>query len=140
MAKVYFAPNCAIKYVGAKSKEFNTSLARPKPILKKGDIIIVDKRSAFNLTQKGFGEFDMVESIEFVKSDIDNAKKTDDTQAHADALSSENEVLRKSNEAFMLEIEVLKSELAKALELLMEDDTAGEDSNETANGTEEEVA
>jgi len=74
MAKVHFAPNSAIKYVGSKAKVFDTSLARPKPTIKKGDIIIVDKRTAFNLTHKGFGDFKEVDSIEFVKSDVHTAE------------------------------------------------------------------
>ena len=65
MAKVHFAPFNAIKYVGSKAQVFHTSLARPKPTLKKGDIIIVDKVTAFNLVNKGFGEFVKVEEIEF---------------------------------------------------------------------------
>ena len=74
MARVLFEPNCAVKYVGAKAKVFDTSIARPKPTIKKGDIIIVDKRTAFNLTQKGFGDFKAVENIEFVKSDVNTAE------------------------------------------------------------------
>jgi len=98
MAKVHFAPNSAIKYVGAKSKEFVTSLARPKPRLKKGDIVIVDKKTAFNLVTKGFGDFENVEAIEFVKNDV--------------ATSNEITLLKAENEE-------LKKELAEALELLV---------------------
>lgn len=65
MSKVHFAPNSAIRYIGKERQEFSTSLARPKPILEHGDIVIVDKRTAFNLTHKGFGEFEMVEEIDF---------------------------------------------------------------------------
>jgi len=69
MATVHFAPYHAVKYVGPKSKELHVSLARPKPILKKGDIVITTKRDAFNLTKKGFGEFEEVQEISFVKAD-----------------------------------------------------------------------
>lgn len=69
MATVYFAPNAAVRYVGKKHKELATSLARPKPILKQGDIVVLDKRSAFNMTTKGFGDFVAVESISFTKKD-----------------------------------------------------------------------
>jgi len=75
MAKVYYEPYRAIKYVGAKAKVLNTSLARPKPTLKKGDIVIVDKVSAFNLVNKGFGDFVYEEEIEFVKADKELSKK-----------------------------------------------------------------
>ena len=73
MAKVYFGPYKAVKYVGTKAKELSTSLARPKPVLKKGDIVIVDKRQASNMTLKGFGEFELIDEITFVKKDKDIA-------------------------------------------------------------------
>lgn len=74
MAKVHFAPNSAIKYVGSKAKVFDTSVARPKPMLKKGDIVVVDRKTAFNLVHKGFGDFKAVESIEFIKADAQTAE------------------------------------------------------------------
>jgi len=93
MAKVYFAPSCAIKYVGSKAKVFNTSLARPKPTLKKGDIVIVDKKTAFNLTKKGFGEFEEVEEISFVKSDTQTQVTIDKLKAELEAYKAENNSL-----------------------------------------------
>lgn len=69
MGKVCFQPYYAIKYIKDEPKEFVHSLARPKPVLEKGDVVIVDKRTAFNLVQKGFGEFEMVDSIEIASSD-----------------------------------------------------------------------
>ena len=74
MAKVYYEPYKAIKYVGTKAKVFNTSLARPKPTLKKGDIVIVDKVSAFNLVNKGFGDFVYEDTIEFTKKEKPQSK------------------------------------------------------------------
>jgi hypothetical protein len=73
MSKVCFQPYYAIKYIKDEPKEFVHSLARPRPILEKGDVVIVDKRTAFNLCTKGFGEFEMVDSIEFSSSDKDGA-------------------------------------------------------------------
>jgi hypothetical protein len=73
MAKVHFAPNSAIRYVGAETKEFTNSLARPKPVLEYGDIIIVDRRTAFNLVNKGFGEYEDVEAIEIAKTKTSKA-------------------------------------------------------------------
>ncbi len=70
MAKVHFAPMYAVRYVGTKTKEFSTSLARPKPTLNTGDILIVDKRQAFILTKKGFGDFEQVENIEALEFEI----------------------------------------------------------------------
>jgi len=81
MAKVHFEPACAVKYVGNKSKEFSTSLARPKPKLTKGDIIIVDKKTSFNLVTKGFGEFREVKSIEFNQDAVKAAKKIEELNA-----------------------------------------------------------
>jgi len=75
MAKVYYEPYKAIKYVGTKAKVFNTSLARPKPTLKKGDIVVVDKVTAFNLVNKGFGDFVYEEKIEFKKADKEFSEK-----------------------------------------------------------------
>ena len=69
MAKVFFEPLCAVKYTGSKAKEFLYSLARPKPFLKKGDIVIVSRKDSFNLVSKGHGEFVSVDKIEFVKAD-----------------------------------------------------------------------
>ena len=94
MAKVHFAPYSAIKYVGAKAKDFNTSLARPKPKLVKGDIIIVDKKTAFNLTHKGFGEYENVELIEFVKADKETAATILELQQKIESLENELSIAR----------------------------------------------
>ncbi|MGB3988532.1 MAG: hypothetical protein WBK67_02445 [Minisyncoccales bacterium] len=131
MAKVHFAPYSAIKYVGSKAKDFNTSLARPKPTLKKGDIVIVEKKDAFNLVSKGYGEFVMVDEIAFLKADIENA----------DALKElEDEVLRLTEENAKL-----NAELLVALASLAEENTISEDAEleaelEEAFGTVPEVA
>ena len=93
MAKVHFAPSCAIKYVGSKAKVFNTSIARPKPLLKKGDIIIVDKKTAFNLTMKGFGEFVEVDAISFTKSDSATQEQMQTLEDTIDAYKNENNAL-----------------------------------------------
>ena len=106
MAKVYYEPYKAIKYVGTKAKVFNTSLARPKPTLKKGDIVVVDKVTAFNLVNKGFGDFVNEEKIEFVKADKE--------------LSEKLAYLEEENAK-------LKEELATALELIMPEDDAQDD-------------
>jgi hypothetical protein len=111
MAKVYYEPYKAIKYVGTKAKAFNTSLARPKPTLKKGDIVIVDKVTAFNLVKKGFGDFVSVDAIEFVKSDKESAE----TITH---LQDENEKL--------------KEELATALDLIGADDDDKKDPDDVS--------
>ena len=107
MAQVYFAPFRAIKYVGAKAKTLQISLARPKPTLKKGDIAIVDKVTAFNLVNKGFGEFVDVDEIFFTKMDNEKA-------IMLDMLVAENEKL--------------KQELFSALEIIQQYD---KDSNES---------
>jgi len=108
MAKVYFAPFSAVKYVGTKAKVFNTSLARPKPVLKKGDIVIVDKVTAFNLVNKGFGEFVDVTEIEFKKADTENAEEFN-------SIESELVVLREQNAK-------LNTELLVALEIIAQAD------------------
>jgi len=113
MAKVYYEPYKAIKYVGTKAKVFNTSLARPKPTLKKGDIVIVDKVTAFNLVNKGFGEFVSVDAIEFVKADKENAEIVEQLQ-------DENEKL--------------KEELAVALEIISEDEATKDSDDASGDG------
>lgn len=90
MAKVHFAPHSAIKYLGSKTKVFHTSLARPKPKLVKGDIVIVDKKTAFNLVRKGFEEFAYVESIEFFKKDSIDAKSASKVIEELEAYKAEN--------------------------------------------------
>lgn len=99
MAKVFFGPYAAIKYVGAKSKELAVSVARPKPKLKKGDIVILDKRSAFNLTKKGFGEFEEVKDISFVKADTETVKKISELEALVLELQEANAKLVEENES-----------------------------------------
>ncbi len=104
MAKVYFAPNRAIKYIGSRVKEFHTSLARPKPKLKKGDIVIVDRKTAFNLVHKGFDEFEAVDSIEFVKADTKNAQRLKILNAENSELVTANDKLNKENDELNNEI------------------------------------
>jgi len=69
--------------------------------VKKGDIVIVDRTSAFNLTTKGFGDFILVDEIEFLKRDISTAERI---------------------ESLELENAKLKNELADALKLLAEEE------------------
>ena len=109
MAKVHFAPYRAIKYTGAKAKEFSGSLARPRPILKKGDIVIVDKKTAFNLTRKGFDNFVEVKDIEFVKADINNIPLVEKLEAFE---KHNNELLSNLVDA-KAEIVKLKAELKR---------------------------
>jgi len=97
MAKVHFAPSSAIKYIGNKSKEFTSSLAKPKPRLKKGDIVIVDKRTAFNLVTKGFGDFVEVSAIEFLKSDIKTLDEFETLKERLLASQNENNALFAKN-------------------------------------------
>lgn len=77
MAKVLFAPFYAVKYIGSETKEFTSSLARPRPSISTGDIVIVDKRTAFNLVEKGFGDFEMVSNIELTVMSEDESKSDD---------------------------------------------------------------
>lgn len=127
MAKVHFAPWAAIKYVGAKQKEFTHSLARPKPMIKRGDILIVDKKTAFNLVQKGYEEFVSVDEIEFVKAGVETAmqiKELEDTNTALEAsivsLEAENGNLRNSVDALEGDNEAFKARIAE-LEALVPD-------------------
>lgn len=107
MAKVHFAPYSAVKYVGSKAKELSTSLARPKPILKKGDIVVVEKKDAFNLVTKGYGDFVFVDAIEFKKGDTE-------TVAMMDALEAGQKSLQEHNEKLAHELEVALAKLAES--------------------------
>lgn len=122
MAKVHFAPFSAIKYVGSKAKVFNTSLARPKPTLKKGDIVIVDKKTAFNLVHKGFGEFSDVTEIEFIKGDVQAAQDMEAMAEKCKAFEDENNSLFAKLADATGEITKLKEELLVALSALSQDD------------------
>ena len=113
MKKLYFSPAVAARYIGDDGKDFAASLARPKPILNHGDIVITDKRTAYNLINKGFGQYESVESIEI--PDVDE-------------LISENKHLKN-------ECERLKSELAIALGFLSVDDTVNTDEVPPIDGT-----
>jgi hypothetical protein len=110
MARVYFGPYAAIKYVGRKKKLLATSRARPKPELRFGDIVIVEKKTAFNNVKKGFGEFEYVDKIEFVKADRESAEKIEALQQRVDELEAEKESLLKSLEQTMLQVEAGDSE------------------------------
>ena len=109
MATINFAPYKAVKYVGKKAKGFSHSLARPKPTLKNGDIVIVDKKTAHTLVNKGFEEFKDVESISFAKKDVE-------LQERYQSLENELEVYKNhNNELFAKNVQLTKelSELKK---------------------------
>lgn len=90
MAKVHYAPYEAVKYVGKKAKEFKHSTARPRPTLKRGDFAIVDRRTAFTLVEKGFGEFERAQEIAFVKADQKANDRIEELQAYIDELESDD--------------------------------------------------
>ena len=114
MARVYFEPGAAVKYVGAKHKRFDTSLARPKPTLKRGDIVIVDKRAAFNLTRKGFGEFEEVDMIEFVKADTKRGEQLIKLEEELDAYKKHNNELFDKNVELSKELDTTNAALSAA--------------------------
>ncbi len=114
MATVHFKPYSAVKYVGSKSKEHLTSLARPKPVLKKGDILIVDKRQAANMTTKGFGEFIAVDDISFVKADVATAQ---DLKEHKDEVERLTEYTQVLEEQIETAKQMQKADIARIEEL-----------------------
>lgn len=109
MAKVHFAPYSAVKYVGSKAKELSTSLARPKPVLKKGDIVIVEKKDAFNLVTKGYGDFVFVDEIEFKKGDTETAAMIVALEAGQKSLQEHNEKLAQELEAALAKLAELEA-------------------------------
>lgn len=110
MATVYFKPSAAVRYMGRKQKEFPLSLARPRPKLRLGDIVIVDRATAYKLTKKGFGEFEQVESIDFVKKEAEEYLHTLEMEAKVEALTEENERLAAQNEELTKALNAMKTE------------------------------
>lgn len=108
MATVHFAPNVAVKFVGNKPKEFAYSLARPKPILKSGDIVIVDEKTAFALLKRGFGEFKKVDEISFIKKDVESQGYLNQAVEERDAFAFQNNELFSKNVELIKEINTLK--------------------------------
>lgn len=51
MAKIYLGNLSAIEYLGEVEKEFTRSPFTPKPIVEKGDIIVLEKIHAYNLSR-----------------------------------------------------------------------------------------
>ena len=49
--KIYLGGLSAIEYLGDKEKEFTRSPFSPKPIVKKGDIVVLEKIHAYNLSK-----------------------------------------------------------------------------------------
>jgi hypothetical protein len=113
MATVYFGPFKAVKYVGKKTKPFSTSLARPKPTLRRGDIVILEKRAAFNLVKKGFEEFEYVESIEFVKADRETAKTLNAMSLEIETLKAALERSEAERTELVAQLEREKADLSE---------------------------
>lgn len=51
MAKIYLGNLSAIEYVGEEKKEFTRSPFSPKPIVELGDIIVLEKIHAYNVSK-----------------------------------------------------------------------------------------
>lgn len=51
MAKIYLGNLSAIEYLGEVEKEFTRAPFSPKPIVKQGDIIILEKIHAYNISK-----------------------------------------------------------------------------------------
>lgn len=51
MAKIYLGNLSAIRYIGENEKEFTRSPFTPKPIVKQGDIIILENIHAYNISK-----------------------------------------------------------------------------------------
>lgn len=126
MAAVHFAPYAAVKYTGTKATEFSISTARPKPTLKRGDIMIVDKRTAFNLTHKGFGNYEEVEEIKFIKADVQRKQELKAVTEKFEAVTAENHALFEKNVALVEELTALKGSMA-AEKSMQKDDTTKQD-------------
>lgn len=49
--KIYLGGLSAVEYLGDKEKEFTRSPFSPKPIVKKGDLVVLEKIHAYNLSK-----------------------------------------------------------------------------------------
>jgi len=87
MATLHFNPYKAVRYIGKATKVLETSIARPKPVIKKGDILIVDKKTAHNFVKRGFGQFEDVENITLDK-DIKYKKEIEKLKQELETLKS----------------------------------------------------
>jgi len=110
MSNLHFAPNSAIRYIGKKSKEFVHSLARPKPIVKPDDIIIVSKKTANTLVTRGFGDFEYVTEIEL--TDNKTLAEFDDCKKLHDELVREIEASNTKNAEFTKELKACNTKNA----------------------------
>lgn len=92
--KIFFLPNVAIEYIGDKEQEFSRSLARPKPIVKKGDVVIMDKVNAYNIVKMFPTLWKKVEGecVE-VANDEELKLAVEELEERVEELESENEEL-----------------------------------------------
>lgn len=51
MTKIYLGNLSAIEYIGVEQKEFTRSPFSPKPIVKQGDIVVLEKIHAYNVSK-----------------------------------------------------------------------------------------
>jgi len=115
MAKVHFAPNCIVKYIGENPKEFTHSLARPRPILSKGDLVVVDKRTCFNLTVKGFGEFEEIKELSILDENIDTFEAFEQQKEELEKLRGEVKTLEELNISLLESLEALNAPQGETL-------------------------
>ena len=59
--KIYLGALSAIEYLGDKEKEFTRSPFSPKPVVKKGDIIILEKIHGYNISKLLPSEWKLLE-------------------------------------------------------------------------------
>lgn len=98
---IYLGELSAIQYIGDKEKEFNRAPFSPRPIVKKGDIIVLDKIHAYNISKLLPTEWKMlkgnieVQSDTFLSEKIEELesyiKELEDVVAEVDLVSDSNE-------------------------------------------------
>jgi hypothetical protein len=134
MATVHFAPQEAIKYTGKKAMEFTYSLARPKPVLKQGDIVIVDKRTAQILTRSSLYAFESVDEISFNKSDVASAQKIESLEEELSEVTKQRDDVQSKLEDLE---ESLKTQMSSDEAKNNSDSTDGEDKETIIEPTDE---
>lgn len=80
--RIYLGESSAIKFIGENEKEFTRANFSPKPIVQSGDIVILDKLSAYNISKLLPTEWELidsrvieVESTQFLQYRIDELEE-----------------------------------------------------------------
>lgn len=108
MPKIFLGNLSAIRYLGNEQKEFNRSPFTPKPVVKNGDIIILEKIHAHNLSKLLPTEFEMINEnfLEFKEEDelLEIIAEFEAEVKELEAVVAEHDLKLSSNEELLASI------------------------------------